>query len=115
TLGEAPTQMRLIESLSDADRVEVPNPEKVAYLTQTTLSADDANRIIQRLKLRFPKIVGPAAQDICYATQNRQDAVKALLPEVDVVLVLGSRNSSNSNRLAEIAREGGKPAHLIDN
>lgn len=114
TLGEAPDQMLLIETVDDADRVEVPDADKVAYLTQTTLSVDDANRIIDRLKQRFPKIIGPAAQDICYATQNRQDAVKALLPEADVVLVLGSRNSSNSNRLAEIAAEADKPAYLID-
>jgi 4-hydroxy-3-methylbut-2-enyl diphosphate reductase len=115
TLGEAPNQMRLVETVEDVDRVEVVDPEKVAYLTQTTLSVDDANRIIERLKQHFPQIVGPNKQDICYATQNRQDAVKALLPEADVVLVLGSRNSSNSNRLAEIAQDAGKPAYLIDN
>jgi len=115
TLGEAPKQMCLVETVDDVDRVEVDDPKKVAYLTQTTLSVDDANRIIEQLKQRFPQIVGPHKQDICYATQNRQDAVKALIPEADIVLVLGSRNSSNSNRLAEIAEEAGKPAYLIDN
>lgn len=114
TLGEAPQQMRLVESPEDADRIEVVDPERVAYITQTTLSVDDATRIIERLKTRFPKIVGPPKQDICYATQNRQDAVKVLLPLADVVLVLGSQNSSNSNRLAEISRQAGKTAYLID-
>jgi 4-hydroxy-3-methylbut-2-enyl diphosphate reductase len=114
TLGEAPQQMKLVESVADVDALEVPNPEKVAYITQTTLSVDEANHIIERLKARFPRIVGPPKKDICYATQNRQDAIKMFLPAADVVLVLGSRNSSNSNRLAEIAREGGRPAYLID-
>lgn len=114
TLGEAPDRMVLVESESDVDRLDVPDPNRVAYITQTTLSVDDATRIIERLKRRFPRIIGPPKQDICYATQNRQDAVKALLPESDVVLVLGSQNSSNSNRLAEIARDSGKRAYLID-
>jgi 4-hydroxy-3-methylbut-2-en-1-yl diphosphate reductase len=114
TMGEAPGRMRLVENVEDVDRLQVPNPEKVAYITQTTLSVDDADRIIRKLKQRFPGIIGPPKKDICYATQNRQDAVKVLLPMADVVLVLGSRNSSNSNRLAEIAREGGRPAYLID-
>lgn len=114
TLGEAPQQMRLVETVDDVDALEVPDPERVAYITQTTLSVDEAAQIIVRLKQRFPRIVGPSKKDICYATQNRQDAVKALLPACDVVLVLGSRNSSNSNRLAEIARDGDKPAYLID-
>jgi 4-hydroxy-3-methylbut-2-enyl diphosphate reductase len=114
TLGEAPEQMRLVETVEDVDRLEVPNPDKIAYVTQTTLSVDDAARIIERLRSRFPKIVGPPKTDICYATQNRQDAVKMLLSSVDAVLVIGSRNSSNSNRLAEIAHEAHKPAYLID-
>jgi len=94
--------------------LSVPDPDKVAYLTQTTLSVDDANKIITRLKERFPSIAGPPKADICYATQNRQEAVKLLVHEADVVLVLGSRNSSNSNRLAELADEHGTPAYLID-
>jgi 4-hydroxy-3-methylbut-2-en-1-yl diphosphate reductase len=114
TLGEAPDQMMLVESVEDVDALVVPDPEKVAYITQTTLSVDEATIIIQRLKARFPRIVGPPKKDICYATQNRQDAIKMFLPAADVVLVLGSRNSSNSNRLAEIAREGGRAAYLID-
>jgi 4-hydroxy-3-methylbut-2-en-1-yl diphosphate reductase len=114
TLGEAPEQMRLVETIEDVDALEVPDPGKVAYITQTTLSVDEASHIIERLKQRFPRIVGPPKKDICYATQNRQDAVKSLLPVSDVVLVLGSQNSSNSNRLAEIAQETAKPAYLID-
>jgi 4-hydroxy-3-methylbut-2-enyl diphosphate reductase len=114
TLGEAPEQMLLVETLEDVDALVVPDLRRVAYITQTTLSVDEANQIIARLKMRFPDIAGPSKQDICYATQNRQDAVKMFLPVADVVLVLGSRNSSNSNRLAEIAREGGRPAYLID-
>lgn len=114
TLGEAPDQMVLVESVGDVDALCVPDPQKVAYITQTTLSVDEASHIIERLKLRFPHIVGPPKKDICYATQNRQDAIKMFLPQADVVLVLGSRNSSNSNRLAEIAREGACPAYLID-
>jgi 4-hydroxy-3-methylbut-2-enyl diphosphate reductase len=106
--------MQLVESVADVDALEVPDPDRLAYITQTTLSVDEASQIIDRLKQRFPKIVGPPKKDICYATQNRQDAVKMLLPASDVVLVLGSRNSSNSNRLAEIAKEGNKPAYLID-
>ncbi|MFQ5734964.1 MAG: 4-hydroxy-3-methylbut-2-enyl diphosphate reductase [Planctomycetaceae bacterium] len=114
TMGEAPELMTLVETVEDVDRIEVANPDRVAYLTQTTLSVDDAQRIIDRLKERFPNIVGPPKQDICFATQNRQEAVTALLHEADVVLVIGSANSSNSNRLAEIARDADVPAHLID-
>jgi 4-hydroxy-3-methylbut-2-enyl diphosphate reductase len=95
--------------------LDLPADGKLAYLTQTTLSVDDAEVIIAALKRRFPHIVGPSRDDICYATQNRQEAVKELVPEVDVVVVLGSQNSSNSMRLAEIARACGKPAYLIDN
>jgi 4-hydroxy-3-methylbut-2-enyl diphosphate reductase len=94
--------------------VTVTNPQRVAYLTQTTLSVDDANRVIEALRRRFPAIVGPPKEDICYATQNRQEALKALLPMADAVLVIGSRNSSNSTRLAEIAAEYTGRAHLID-
>lgn len=114
TLGEAPGQIQLVETPADVERLVVADPAKVAYLTQTTLSIDDADRIISRLKIRFPSAVGPATDDICYATQNRQEALKELLSKADMVLVLGSRSSSNSNRLAEIATESGKSAHLVD-
>ncbi|MBX9792442.1 MAG: 4-hydroxy-3-methylbut-2-enyl diphosphate reductase [Pirellulales bacterium] len=114
TMGEAPEAIVLVESPEDVDQLEVADPTKLAYLTQTTLSVDDANRIIGRLKEKFPTIAAPPTDDICYATQNRQDAVKALAPEADVCLVLGSQNSSNSQRLAELARESGVPAYLID-
>jgi 4-hydroxy-3-methylbut-2-enyl diphosphate reductase len=114
TMGEAPQAIVLVESDADVARLEVADPERLAYLTQTTLSVDDANRIIDALKARFPSIVGPPKEDICYATQNRQEAVRVLAEDADVVLVLGSQNSSNSQRLAEIGREIGKPAYLID-
>jgi 4-hydroxy-3-methylbut-2-enyl diphosphate reductase len=114
TLGEAPESMILVEDENDVERLVLPPDVKLAYLTQTTLSVDDAERIIRALKAKFPHIVGPAKEDICYATQNRQDAVKQLVDEADVVLVLGSQNSSNSQRLREIGVEIGKPAHLID-
>ena len=113
TMGEAPESIVLVESPEDVDRLDLSTP-KLAYLTQTTLSVDDANRIIARLKERFPQIVGPPKEDICYATQNRQEAVRLLSSEADVVLVLGSQNSSNSQRLAELARETGVKAYLID-
>jgi 4-hydroxy-3-methylbut-2-enyl diphosphate reductase len=114
TMGEAPEAIRLVESVEDVDQLEVPDPNRLAYLTQTTLSVDDAGRIIERLRSRFPSIVGPPREDICYATQNRQEAVSVLCAEADVVLVLGSQNSSNSQRLAELARQRGVPAHLVD-
>lgn len=114
TMGEVPESIRLVQTIADADRVEVPDPTKVSYLTQTTLSVDDAARIIERLRQRFPKIVGPARDDICYATQNRQEAVRVLAREASVVLVVGSQNSSNSRRLAELAISCGVSAHLID-
>lgn len=114
TMGEAPQNMVLVESAEHADRLELPAGAKLAYLTQTTLSVDDANRIIARLKARFPQIVSPPKDDICYATQNRQEAVQELSAEADVVLVLGSQNSSNSQRLRELASERGIAAHLID-
>jgi len=114
TLGEAPAQIHLVETIEDVDRLCLDDPEKVAYLTQTTLSVDEANVIVERLKQRYPRCVGSPKEDICYATQNRQEALKALLPEADAVLVLGSRNSSNSTRLAEIAAEYTGRAYLID-
>jgi 4-hydroxy-3-methylbut-2-enyl diphosphate reductase len=114
TMGEAPEAILLVESPEAVDRVQVPDESKLAYLTQTTLSVDDANRIIDRLKARFPKITAPPKDDICYATQNRQEAVAKLAPEAQLTLVLGSQNSSNSQRLAELSAERGVPAHLID-
>ncbi len=114
TMGEAPDAFVLVDSTEEVDQLEIPPGTKLAYLTQTTLSVDDANRIIKRLKERFPEIVGPPKEDICYATQNRQEAVRMIAPEADIVLVLGSQNSSNSQRLAELARETGVRAYLID-
>ena len=114
TMGEAPAHIRLVENAADVERLEVPADAKLAYLTQTTLSVDDAEVIIAALRRRFPQIIGPSKDDICYATQNRQEAVKDLALEADVVLVLGSQNSSNSMRLAEIAQGCGRPAFLID-
>ena len=104
----------LVQDVSDVERLELPADANLAYLTQTTLSVDDAEVIINALRRRYPQIVGPSRDDICYATQNRQEAVKELLPEADVVLVLGSHNSSNSVRLEEIAHGCGKRAYLID-
>lgn len=114
TMGEAPEAILLVETPDDVDRLEIANPEKLAYLTQTTLSVDDANRIIARIRERFPQVVGPPKEDICYATQNRQEAVRLLAREADVVLVLGSQNSSNSQRLKELAKECGVAAYLVD-
>jgi 4-hydroxy-3-methylbut-2-enyl diphosphate reductase len=114
TMGEAPANIRLVQNTEDVDQLDLPADAKVAYLTQTTLSVDDAEVIIAALRRRFPQIVGPSRDDICYATQNRQEAVKLLVPEADVVLVLGSQNSSNSMRLAEIVQSYGKKAYLID-
>jgi 4-hydroxy-3-methylbut-2-enyl diphosphate reductase len=114
TMGEAPEHIRLVQDEEEVEALEVPDGSRVAYLTQTTLSVDDAEVIIRALKRRFPHIAGPSRDDICYATQNRQEAVKALVPEADAVIVLGSRNSSNSLRLAELARAHGKPAYLVD-
>jgi 4-hydroxy-3-methylbut-2-enyl diphosphate reductase len=114
TLGEAPDHIRLVQNVEEAEQLELPADARVAYLTQTTLSVDDAEVIIGALRRRFPQIVGPSRDDICYATQNRQEAVKELVTEADVVLVLGSQNSSNSQRLAEIARTYGLRAYLID-
>src|ERR1051325_8305822 len=114
TVGEAPGNIRLVQDAQEVEALDVPADAKVAYLTQTTLSVDDAEVIITALRKRFPDIVGPKKDDICYATQNRQEAVKELVPAPDVVLVLGSQNSSNSLRLAELASSHGIPAYLID-
>ncbi len=114
TMGEAPEHMRLVEDADDVAALDLPADAKVAYLTQTTLSVDDAEVIIRALRKRFPQITGPHRDDICYATQNRQEAVKELVPLADAVIVLGSKNSSNSMRLAELAKTHGCPAYLID-
>src|SRR6266852_8617131 len=114
TMGEAPANILLVQDEAEVDQLDLPADAKLAYLTQTTLSVDDANVIIDALKRRFPQIVGPSRDDICYATQNRQEAVKELVPEADVVVVFGSQNSSNSKRLEEIAQGYGKRAYLID-
>jgi 4-hydroxy-3-methylbut-2-enyl diphosphate reductase len=114
TTGQAPERTILVQSPSEALIVEIPDPENLSYLTQTTLSVDETNEILEILRRRFPAIKGPPREDICYATQNRQDAVKAIAPRVDVLLVIGSTNSSNSNRLAEVARERGTPGYLVD-
>src|SRR5579864_6398189 len=114
TMGEAPERMILVETAGDVERLEIGNPEKIAYLTQTTLSVDDANVVIEALHRKFPQIANPPKDDICYATQNRQEAVRDLAARTDLVLVLGSQNSSNSKRLAEIANSLDRPAHLID-
>ncbi len=114
TTGQAPEGTILVQSVAEARTVDVPDPENVSYLTQTTLSVDETNEIIGVLRERFPKIQAPPREDICYATQNRQDAVKELARRSDVVLVIGSDNSSNSKRLAEVAVEQGTPAYLVD-
>lgn len=114
TMGEAPEAIVLVESIEDVDALRFPEDTKLAFLTQTTLSVDDANRIITRLKQRFPWIIGPPKEDICYATQNRQEAVRTLCQKADAVIVLGSQNSSNSQRLRELAQEFGRPAYLVD-
>ncbi|MGZ4166209.1 MAG: 4-hydroxy-3-methylbut-2-enyl diphosphate reductase [Solirubrobacteraceae bacterium] len=115
TMGEAPEHIVLIEDEAGVDSLQVRDPEKVAYISQTTLSVDETRAIITRLRERFPAIVGPRTDDICYATTNRQAAVKQLAQQSDLVLVIGSGNSSNSNRLVEVAREHGADSHLIDN
>ncbi len=114
TMGQAPGAFTLVETAEEVDTLPFGPEDKLAYLTQTTLSVDDASRIISRLKARFPQLIGPPKDDICYATQNRQEAVRQLSQEADLVLVLGSQNSSNSQRLAELAKEQGVQAHLID-
>jgi 4-hydroxy-3-methylbut-2-enyl diphosphate reductase len=115
TMGQSNSGMYLVESEDDVGRLAVSDPDRLAYVTQTTLSIDDCERIVAALKVRFPKIVGPKKDDICYATQNRQDAVKFMTPRCDVVIVVGSPNSSNSNRLREVARNLGREAYLVDN
>jgi 4-hydroxy-3-methylbut-2-enyl diphosphate reductase len=115
TTGEAPESIVLVQSADEVDQLQIADPEKVAFITQTTLSVDETAQIIERLRSRFPKIVSPKSDDICYATTNRQIAVKQLARECDLVLVIGSTNSSNSNRLVEVAREHGAASHLIDN
>jgi 4-hydroxy-3-methylbut-2-en-1-yl diphosphate reductase len=114
TLGEAPDRIVVIDSAAEVERLEVPNPDKIAYLTQTTLSVDDTRDVIDALRRKFPRIVGPSRDDICYATQNRQAAVKRLAGDVDVLLVIGAANSSNANRLVEVAKTAGTQAHLIN-
>ena len=114
TMGEAPGVTILVSNEEEAGRVQVPNPDKVVYLTQTTLSLDETAGIIERLKARFPRLQGPPAQDICYATENRQLAVKALASECQLLLVVGSHNSSNSRRMVEVCRNQGTPAYLVD-
>jgi 4-hydroxy-3-methylbut-2-en-1-yl diphosphate reductase len=114
TLGEAPDRIRVIDGVEAVERLVVPDPDKVAYLTQTTLSVDDTRDVIDALRRKFPKIVGPSRDDICYATQNRQAAVKTVAGDVDVLLVIGAANSSNANRLVEVAKMAGTRAHLIN-
>ena len=115
TMGEAPESIVLIETEADVDALEVADPDRVAYISQTTLSVDETNAIIARLRERFPNITGPRTDDICYATTNRQAAVRQMARECDLVLVIGSANSSNSNRLVEVARDHGADSYLIDN
>jgi 4-hydroxy-3-methylbut-2-enyl diphosphate reductase len=114
TMGEAPEQIVLVENEQDVERLEVDDPERVAYITQTTLAVGETSAILERLRERFPAIVGPRTDDICYATTNRQAAVKQMADSCDLMLVIGSRNSSNSVRLVEVARDHGTDAHLID-
>ena len=114
TMGEAPDSTVLVQDVAEAEALDLPAGAKVAYITQTTLSVDETGAIIAALRRRFPSIYAPKKEDICYATSNRQWAVKELLAEIDVLLVIGSRNSSNSNRLVEVARDGGVPGYLID-
>jgi 4-hydroxy-3-methylbut-2-enyl diphosphate reductase len=114
TFGEAPEHIHVVSSVSDVDALENVNPDRVIYATQTTLSLDDTQAIVERLKQRFPAIISPASSDICYATQNRQAAVKTLAERAHLILVVGAQNSSNSNRLVEVARGKGVPAYLID-
>ena len=114
TSGEAPDKVVVVESVEEAEKLTIPNPDKVAYVTQTTLSVDDTRDILATLKKRFPKILSPSKLDICYATQNRQDAVKALSKQADIIFIMGSPESSNSNRLVEVAKANGVEAYLIE-
>jgi 4-hydroxy-3-methylbut-2-en-1-yl diphosphate reductase len=115
TMGEAPESIVLVQTAEEVERLDVPDPERLAFITQTTLSVDETDEIIAALRVKFPAIVSPKSDDICYATTNRQIAVKQLAKECELVLVIGSTNSSNSNRLVEVAREHGAASHLIDN
>lgn len=115
TMGQVGDGIHLVESVADVATLKVANPDQLAYVTQTTLSMDDAAAIVAALRERFPAIVGPKKDDICYATQNRQDAVKIMVPQADLIIVVGSQNSSNSNRLREVAELRGVPAYLVDN
>jgi 4-hydroxy-3-methylbut-2-enyl diphosphate reductase len=115
TMGEAPEHIVLVETEADVDALEVADPDRVAYISQTTLSVDETRAIITRLREKFPAITGPRTDDICYATTNRQAAVKQMATHCDLVLVIGSQNSSNSQRLVDVARDYGADAHLIDN
>jgi 4-hydroxy-3-methylbut-2-enyl diphosphate reductase len=114
-MGEAPDAIVLVETEDDVARLELPDPDRVAYISQTTLSVDETRAIIAALRERFPNITGPRTDDICYATTNRQAAVKAMAGQCDLVLVIGSQNSSNSKRLVDVARDAGTDAYLIDN
>ena len=114
TSGEAPDQTIVVGTVEEVDKLQVPDPSRLAFLTQTTLSLYDTQEIVARLRQKFPSIVGPASDDICYATQNRQEAVEALTREVELILVVGSANSSNSNRLVEVAQRAGVAARLIE-
>jgi 4-hydroxy-3-methylbut-2-enyl diphosphate reductase len=115
TMGEAPERIVLVQDEQDVEKLEIEDPERIAYVTQTTLAVDETTAILERLRERFPKIVGPRTDDICYATTNRQAAVKQMAANCDLLLVIGSRNSSNSVRLVEVARDCGTESHLIDN
>jgi 4-hydroxy-3-methylbut-2-enyl diphosphate reductase len=115
TMGQAEEGMYLVETPADVDRLQVSNPDMLAYVSQTTLSVDDTAEVIAALKRRFPNIVEPKKGDICYATTNRQEAVKFMAPQVEVVIVVGSPNSSNSNRLREVAEKKGAAAYMVDN
>jgi 4-hydroxy-3-methylbut-2-enyl diphosphate reductase len=114
TLGEAPGRITLVESAQDAERIEVTDPDRVSYLVQTTLAVDEVSGVLDVLRRRFPALTGPSSDDICYATTNRQAALRAVAARADVVLVIGSTNSSNSRRLVEVTERGGTPAHLVD-
>ncbi len=114
TMGQSGEGMHLVEDIEDVQKLELPDPSRIAYVTQTTLSVDDASAIIDALKTKYPLVKEPKKQDICYATQNRQDAVKFLAPQCDVVIVIGSPNSSNSSRLREVAEKRGIPAYMVD-
>jgi 4-hydroxy-3-methylbut-2-enyl diphosphate reductase len=114
TLGEAPDSSVLVETVQDVERLQVPDPEKTCFLTQTTLSLDETREVVEALRAKFPGIKSPPAQDICYATENRQLGVKAIAPQADLLLVVGSKNSSNSMRLVEVCKQAGVPAYLID-